>query len=99
MEKKSLLNKHASLRLRNKVSVYIHDATTKKLVNNQPSLTDAANYFNIGYRKISRHLNTYRAIKVDEKLVYLFDKKLGEEVFPVDTDIATACVRNYKTRL
>ena len=99
VEKKILLKKYAFLPLRNKVPVYIYDATTKKLVNGLPSLIDAASYLNIGYRKLSRHLNTHKALKVDENLVYLFDKKLGQEVSPVDTDIVIARARNYKTRL
>jgi hypothetical protein len=88
LEKKSLLNKFNSLRIGNKVPVYIYDAITKNLVNNKPftSLSDAAIYLNVEYRKISRHLNTNKAIKggpsIRESLVYLFDKKL--EVVPSD---------------
>lgn len=113
-EKKSLLNKLNSLRIGNKVPVYIYDAITKNLVNNKPftSLSDAAIYLNVEYRKISRHLNTNKAIKggpsIGESLVYLFDKKLEREELinsPLshqsegDSNLVIARTRNYNTRL
>jgi len=55
-----LLNNVDSLKLGNKKEVWIYDAETLKLVNNMPyaSLKLAAEYLEVEYRTIKRHLDT-----------------------------------------
>ena len=70
-----LLNNVYSLKLGNKKEVWIYDAETLELVNNMPysSLRLAAEYLEVEYRTIKRHLDT----KIyTSKKVYLFSKKL-----------------------
>jgi len=70
-----LLNNVDSLKLGNKKEVWIYDAETLKLVNNMPyaSLKLAAEYLEVEYRTIKRHLDT----KIyTPKKVYLFSKEL-----------------------
>jgi hypothetical protein len=70
-----LLNNVDSLKLGNKKEVWIYDAETLKLVNNMPypSLKLAAEYLEVEYRTIKRHLDT--KISTSKK-VYLFSKEL-----------------------
>lgn len=64
-EIKLLRDKVGSLQLGLKVPVYVYDANTLELINNLPfnSLLDAANYFGVDYRTITRHLNTNKSIQ------------------------------------
>jgi hypothetical protein len=70
-----LLNNVDSLKLGNKKEVWIYDAETLKLVNNvpYPSLKLAAEYLEVEYRTIKRHLDTKIS---SSKKVYLFSKEL-----------------------
>lgn len=70
-----LLNNVDSLKLGNKKEVWVYDAETLKLVNNMPyaSLKLAAEYLQVNYRTIARHLDT--KISTSKK-VYLFSKQL-----------------------
>jgi hypothetical protein len=64
-----------SLKLGNKTKVWIYDAETLELVNNLPfaSLKLAAEYLEVEYRTIKRHLDTKIA---SSKKVYLFKKQI-----------------------
>lgn len=74
-EIQKLLDNVDSLKLGNKKEVWIYDAETLKLVNNMPyaSLKLAAEYLQVEYRTIKRHLDT--KISTTKK-VYLFSKEL-----------------------
>ena len=71
-EIKNLLEFSKNLELGNKREVYAYDAYTLDLINNSPfsSIQDAADYFKVNYRTISRHLNTKLAAMQDKMLVY-----------------------------
>jgi hypothetical protein len=84
--------------------VYVYDANTLELVNNAPfdSLLDTANYFGIDYRTITRHLNTNKAIKRGERLVYFFKKKLDAQLSKqllAANKITIGDSRNYNTKV
>lgn len=70
-----LLKNVDSLKLGNKTKVWIYDAETLELVNNLPfaSLKLAAEYLEVEYRTIKRHLDTKIA---SSKKVYLFKKQI-----------------------
>ncbi len=68
-----LLTNVNTLQLGNKKKVWVYNSQTLDLTNNFPSLKLAAEYFNVEYRTIKRHLDTKTA--TSEK-VYLFSKKL-----------------------
>jgi hypothetical protein len=91
------------LQLGLKVPVYVYDANTLELVNNEPfdSLLNAAKYFDIEYRAaIARHLDTKKAVKRNGRLVYLFKKKLdahlSKELLTANPIIADS--RNARTK-
>lgn len=52
---------------------------TLDLINNEPfsSISDAADYFNVNYRTINRHLDTKLATKQNKMSVYFFKKKIN----------------------
>jgi hypothetical protein len=60
-----------NLQLGNKIEVWAYNAKTFELINNSPfpSLQDAANYFNVNYRTITRHLDTKIATMQNKTLV------------------------------
>lgn len=70
-----LLNNVDSLKLGNAKKVWIYGAETLKLVDNMPyaSLKLAAEYLEVKYRTIKRHIDTNISTS---KKVYLFSKKL-----------------------
>jgi hypothetical protein len=70
-----LLNNLDSLKLRNKIKIWVYDAETLELVNNTPfvSLKLAAEYLEVEYRTIKRHLDTKKSTL---QKVYLFSKEL-----------------------
>ena len=70
-----LLNNVDSLQLGNKKEVWIYNAETLELVNNMPyaSLKLAAEYLEVDYRTIKRHLDTKIS---SSKKVYLFSKNI-----------------------
>lgn len=72
-EIKKLLTNVNTLQLGNKKKVWAYNSQTLDLINNFPSLKLAAEYFNVEYRTIKRHLDTKTA--TSEK-VYLFSKEL-----------------------
>lgn len=78
-EIKSLLKDSGDVRLGNKVKVWVYDAVTMDLINNEPfsSITVAAAYFNVGYRTISHHLDTKLATKQNKMHVYFFKKEVN----------------------
>jgi len=75
-----LLNNVDSLKSGNKKLVWIYPAETLELVNNMPysSLRLAAEYLEVEYRTIKRHLDTKMSSlkKSTSKKVYLFSKNL-----------------------
>lgn len=103
-EIESLRIKVEYLQLGLKVPVYVYDANTLELINNAPfdSLLDTANYFCVDYRTIARHLNTNKAIKRGEKLVYFFRKKLDAQLSKqllAANKITIGDSRNYNTKV
>ena len=60
--------------LGNKIKVWAYDATTLDLINNEPfpSISAAADSFNVNYRTINRHLDTKVATKQNKMSVYFF---------------------------
>lgn len=75
---KALKAKADNLRLGKKKRVYVYDADTRSLVNNGPfySILEAANWFSVESRAITRHLDTKIPIKRNGRLVYFFKEKL-----------------------
>jgi len=65
--------------LGNKVEVWAYCAKTLELIKESPfsSIQAAANYFNVNYRTISRHLDTKLATIQNNILVYLFRKEIN----------------------
>lgn len=103
-EIESLIAKVENLQLGLKVPVYVYDANTLELVNNAPfdSLLDTANYFGVEYRTIARHLNTNKAIKRGDILVYFFKKKLDAQLSKqllAANKITIGDSRNYNTKV
>ena len=77
-EIKNLLLASENLQLGIKIQVWAYKAKTFELINNSPfpSVKDAANYFNVNYRTITRHLDTKLATTQNKLLVYLFKKEV-----------------------
>ena len=65
-----------------KIKVWAYDATTLDLINNEPfpSIIVAADYFNINYRTINRHLDTKVATKQNKMSVYFFKKEINSDL-------------------
>ena len=81
-EIKILLQDSENLQLGNKIKVWVYNAKTFKLINNSPfpSLVDAANYFNINYRTVTRHLDTKFPTMQNKTLVYFFKKEIDSKL-------------------
>ncbi len=79
IEIKNLKELSQSITLGNKVKVWAYDAKTWDLIENRPfsSIFEAANYFNVNYRTISRNLDTNKITKQNSMLVYLFKKEIN----------------------
>jgi hypothetical protein len=74
------------------------------LVNNAPfdSLLETANFFCVNYRTIARHLNTNKAIKRGERLVYFFKEKLDAQFSKQLLEAKRITIgdsRNYNTKV
>lgn len=101
-EIKPLIAKVESIQLGLKVPVYVYDANTLELINNAPfdSLLDTANFYGVDYRTIARHLNTNKAVKRGDSLVYFFKQKLDTQF---SKQLLTARVigdsRNYNRKV
>nr|NP_074959.1 orf699 [Podospora anserina] len=76
LEITSLRKLSKDVTLGNKIKVYAYNAITLDLINNEPfsSLSDTADYFNVNYRTITRHLDTKFATKQNNMSVYFFKK-------------------------
>lgn len=81
-EIQSLKKLSEDITLGNKIKVWAYDATTLDLINNEPfpSITVAADYFNINYRTINRHLDTKVATKQNKMSVYFFKKEINSDL-------------------
>lgn len=82
-EIKNLLKNSKNLELGNKRAVYVYNAYTLDLINNNSpfnSIKEAADYFKVNYRTISRHLDTKLATMQDKMLVYFFKQELDSEL-------------------
>ena len=81
-EIKNLILASENLQLGNKILVWAYKAKTFELINNSPfpSLLDAANYFNVNYRTITRHLETKLATTQNKILVYFFKKEVDSKL-------------------
>ena len=81
-EIKSLRELSEDIRTGNKVKVWAYDALNLDLVNNEPfsSISDAADYFNVNYRTINRHLDTKLATKQNKMSVYFFKKEINSNL-------------------
>lgn len=77
-EIKSLLKQSGKVKMGQKVKVWAYNANNLELINNSAfnSIWDAAAYFKVNYRTISRHLETKKATYQDDTIVYFFFKKL-----------------------
>lgn len=73
-EIKSLLKQSGKVKMGQKVKVWAYNANNLELINNSAfnSIWDAAAYFKVNYRTISRHLETKKATYQDDTIVYLF---------------------------
>lgn len=71
-----------NLQLGNKKIVWAYDANTFNLINNKPfiSLEEAAKYFNVNYRTITRHLDTKLVTMQNGKLVFLFKNEISPDL-------------------
>ena len=102
-EIQTLKAKVGDLQLGLKIPVYAYDANTLELINNAPfdSLLDTANYFGVDSRTIVRNLNSNKATKRGDMLVYFFKKKLdaslSKELLAARPIIANS--RNYNTKV
>lgn len=81
-EIETLIQLSESLVLGNKRKVWAYDAVNLELIRGVPfsSIHEAANYFNVNYRTISRHLDTKKATTQNKTLVYFFKKELSLEI-------------------
>jgi group I intron endonuclease len=81
-EIKSLRELSEDIRTGNKVKVWAYDALTLDLINNEPfsSISDAADYFNVNYRTVNRHLDTKLATKQNKMSVYFFKKEINSNL-------------------
>ena len=81
-EIENLLEKAENLQLGNKKGVWAYEANTLELINNSPfpSIQEAANYFQINYRTISRHLDTNLATVQNNTFVYFFKKEIDSNL-------------------
>ncbi len=81
-EIKNLILVSKNLQLGNKVEVWVYNAKTLELVNNSPfpSLLDAADYFNVEYRTITRHLDTNLATMQNKTWVYFFKNQVSSKL-------------------
>lgn len=81
-EIKNLILASENLQLGNKILVWAYKAKTFELINNSPfsSLLDAANYFNVNYRTITRHLDTKLVTTQNKILVYFFKKEVDSKL-------------------
>lgn len=69
----SLLRKH------NNLKVWVYDASTLELISGMfSSMKKAADYFNVDYRSLLKHLDTEIATMKGGKLVLLFSHELTE---------------------
>lgn len=69
----SLLRKH------NNLKVWVYDALTLELISDVfSSMKKAADYFNVNYRSLLKHLDTKIATMKGGKLVLLFSNELTE---------------------
>jgi len=65
-----------------KIKVWAYCAKTLELINNTyfTSMQQAANYFNVMYTTVARHLDKKLATKQGGRLVYLFSKEISEDM-------------------
>lgn len=82
LEIKSLKEISENITLGNKVEVWAYKAENLELINGGSfsSIKEAANYFNVDYRTISRNLDTKRATKQNDMLVYLLKKEMSYDL-------------------
>jgi len=82
LEITSLRELSEDITLGNKIKVYAYDAITLDLINNEPfsSISDTADYFNVNYRTITRHLDTKFATKQNKMSVYFFKKVINSKL-------------------
>ena len=71
-----------NLQLGKKIKIWAYNAKTLELINNTPfpSLKDTANYFNVNYKTITRHLDTKLATIQNKTLVYFFKNQISSEL-------------------
>lgn len=81
-EIQSLKKLSEDITLGNKIKVWAYDATTLDLINNEPfpSISAAADSFNVNYRTINRHLDTKVATKQNKMSVYFFKKEINSDL-------------------
>ena len=82
LEIKSLKETSENVTLGNKVEVWAYKAESLELISEGPfsSIKEAADYFNVDYRTISRNLDTNRVTKQNNMLVYLLKKEMSSDL-------------------
>lgn len=76
---KETLFKVSNFRKTNNCKVWVYKAKNLDFLGTFESMTKAADYFNVGYKTILRHLDTNKAtIKID-KLILFYSRKLALE--------------------
>ena len=81
-EIKNLILASENLQLGNKIKVWAYNAKTFELINNAPfpSILETANFFNVNYRTITRHLDTKLATMQNKFWVYFFKKEVDSKL-------------------
>ena len=81
-EIQSLKKLSGDITLGNKIKVWAYDAIALDLINHEPfsSISVAADYFNVNYRTITRHLDTKLATKQNKMSVYFFKEEIDSDL-------------------
>lgn len=75
LDLKKLMDTH-SLRKFNNLNVWVYDALTLELIDSFSSMQKAADYFNVHYRSLLKHLDTKLATNKNSRLILVFSKEL-----------------------
>lgn len=65
-----------SLRKFNNLNIWVYDALTLELIDSFSSMQKAADYFNVDYRSLLKHLDTKLATNKNSRLILVFSKEL-----------------------
>jgi len=65
-----------SLRKFNNLNVWVYDTLTLELIDSFSSMQKAADYFNVDYRSLLKHLDTKLATNKKSLIILVFSKEL-----------------------